>query len=102
MITKIYAAFWIAVAILAGLTYLTIGFSMFTALVFGFICFGLVFMGMMSVLPSMVGHDSPSENIKWPKTRQANEVKDIVMDSIPRFQSWTSTHSRAIAKPKFR
>jgi hypothetical protein len=56
MLTKIYAALWIIIAFTAGLLYLTGYFSMPTAVVFGFIVFGMIFMGMMCVLPSTVGH----------------------------------------------
>ena len=46
--------------VLAGLVVLATGnFTMMAAVVMGFIAFGLIFMGMISVLPAMVSHPSP-------------------------------------------
>lgn len=63
MLTKIYAGLWFIVAFAAGLLFLIGNFTMFTAVVFGFIVFGLVFAGMMCVLPYEVSHpkSKPSE-----------------------------------------
>jgi hypothetical protein len=51
MVLKIYGLIW-AVGILAvGLTYFTGYFNLFTAIVFGFLSFGAIYMGLISVLP---------------------------------------------------
>ena len=54
MVTRLYEALWGLLALAAVITYVTIGFDAKTAVVFGFICFGLIFMGMMGVLPVSV------------------------------------------------
>jgi hypothetical protein len=69
MLTRIYAGLWIVVAFMAGLIYLSGNVSMLVAVVFGFICFGLVFMGMMSVLPSTVTHSRPVRHSVTQKTK---------------------------------
>lgn len=51
MLIRIYEALWGLVALAALVIYLTSGFDAATAVVFGFICFGLIYMGMMGVLP---------------------------------------------------
>lgn len=57
MLTKIYFALW-AVILLAALGFFATGnLTPVTLVVFGFVSFGMVFMGMMSVLPTAV-HDS--------------------------------------------
>jgi len=56
MITKIYFAIWLFVGILAALLYITGNFGPITAVTFGFVVFGMVFMGMMSVLPATLAH----------------------------------------------
>lgn len=54
MYVKLYAAVWGLLLIVALALAVTGNFSMMTAIVYGFISFGMVFMGMMSVLPALV------------------------------------------------
>ncbi len=56
MLTKIYFFLWAALIVTGMGTFATGNMTSFTAVVFGFIAFGMVFMGMMSVLPTAV-HD---------------------------------------------
>lgn len=51
MVVRLYEALWGLVLLAAAVIYLTSGFDAKTAVVFGFICFGLIYMGMMGVLP---------------------------------------------------
>ena len=53
---KLYWSIWSAVALLALMLYAFGNFSPLTTVAFGFICFGLTFMGMIGVLPTMVSH----------------------------------------------
>ena len=54
MLVKSYWSSWIVFAVMAGI-FLSVGsFTMLVAVVFGFIAFGLVFAGMMCVLPGEV------------------------------------------------
>jgi hypothetical protein len=48
-------------ALAALLFFVTGNFTMLTAVVFGFIAFGLTFMGMMNVLPIAVTHTTPAK-----------------------------------------
>jgi hypothetical protein len=57
MLTKIYFALWFAVILLAGLFYAAGNMTDVALVAFGFVAFGMTFMGMMSVLPTAV-HDS--------------------------------------------
>lgn len=57
MLTKIYIALWLVIAAAALGVYVTGNMSVMAVVAFGFVCFGMVFMGMMSVLPTAV-HDS--------------------------------------------
>lgn len=59
MIVKIYGMIWAFIATIAALFALTGNFTELTAVVFGFISFGMIFMGMMGVLPSTMGHNAP-------------------------------------------
>lgn len=53
---KIYALIWVVGVLAVAAFYFAGYFTPLVAIVFGFLSFGAVFMGMMSVLPSIVGH----------------------------------------------
>lgn len=57
MLTKIYFALWTLIIAAAGVTYFAGMLTEPVVVAFGFLSFGMVFMGMMSVLPTAV-HDS--------------------------------------------
>ena len=56
MSSRFYSFLWIACAIIAGALWIAGYFSMLTLVVFGFVAFGLIFIGMMCVLPGTVSH----------------------------------------------
>ncbi len=56
MSPKSYFIFWGVFALSAGVLFLVGAFSMLTLVVYGFITFGLIFLGMMNVLPAAVSH----------------------------------------------
>ena len=56
MLVKMYWMVWALTAIAALMVLVTGNFTLMMATIFGFIAFGLVFMGMISVLPAMVSH----------------------------------------------
>jgi hypothetical protein len=59
MLIKIYGMLWALLGIIA-LVLLATGYFTATVLIaFGFVIFGMIFMGMISVLPSTVVHHTP-------------------------------------------
>ena len=56
MSPKFYYSLWVLFFVSAGVLWLADVFTMLTLVVFGSIAFGLVFTGMMCVLPSAVSH----------------------------------------------
>lgn len=56
MSPKSYFILWGVFALSAGVLFLVGAFSMFTLIIYGFIIFGLIFLGMMNVLPAAVSH----------------------------------------------
>ena len=56
MLIRLYEALWGVVIVAAFVTYITGYLTTATAVVFGFICAGLIFIGMMGVLPISVSH----------------------------------------------
>ena len=60
---KLYGLLWLAIATVALILFLGGVMTQPVVVVFGFISFGMVFMGIIGVLPSMVSHH-PTEVAK--------------------------------------
>lgn len=101
MLTKIYAALWFTVVFAAGILFLAGNFTMLTAVVFGFITLGLVFAGMMCVLPVSVAH--PTANVQVPSQEQQVIREPISVLQRPRtfMAEWLTPNGVEIRKPKF-
>lgn len=54
MLTKVYFAFWALIVLAAIGFFVTGNLTPMVEVVFGFIAFGMVFMGIISVLPTSV------------------------------------------------
>ena len=59
MIVKIYGMLWLATGVIAALLYIAGVFTLTVGVTFEFIAFGMVFMGMIGVLPILAAHPSP-------------------------------------------
>jgi len=66
MLIKVYWWTWGFFGLVTLLLFATGNFTMLSAVVLGFFAFGLTFMGMMGVLPTMVSHPTAP---KEPKAR---------------------------------
>ena len=62
MVVKIYALVWLLGLLAVGITYLTGNLNPLMVVLFGFLSFGAIFMGMMCVLPLTVANHSPSKH----------------------------------------
>lgn len=62
MVAKIYFSLWIFGLMAAGILYLTGNLTPFMRVVFGFLTFGTLFMGFLSVIPTTIFHGSPKEH----------------------------------------
>lgn len=67
MSPKFYVSLWVLSVAAAVVTFLAGAMTMFALVVFGFLAFGLVFIGMMCVLPSSVAHQHELEHTVEPK-----------------------------------
>ena len=63
MSPRFYSYLWLVFFAAAGIVWASGTLSMIAVVVFGFISFGLVFMGMMCVLPSTVSHPTPEKEV---------------------------------------
>ncbi|MBV9242788.1 MAG: hypothetical protein JO314_12355 [Acidobacteria bacterium] len=57
MTPRFYAYLWIIYALAAATCFVTGTLTMMALVIFGFIAFGLIFAGMMCVLPAQVAHE---------------------------------------------
>ncbi len=69
MSPKFYSFLWVLYFVGAGVMWLGGVLTMLAVVVFGFVAFGLVFMGMMCVLPGAVSHPTTQE-AKMPKQKK--------------------------------
>lgn len=60
MLVKLYWSVWAAFGLVAMILLLTGNISPMTIVVLGFVAFGLIFLGMMNVLPSIAAHPAAS------------------------------------------
>ena len=74
MIVKIYLSIWGFILLTAAVLFLTGNFNNLTAVVFGFFALGMIFMGMISVLPATVAH--PAHFIETEEQFKPIEIKD--------------------------
>lgn len=103
MLVKIYALLWAGVGIAAGGLYVSGNLTMLMLVVLGFVCFGLVFMGMMSVLPATVVHAKPAEHHGSHETPEFAAKPKSVGKKRRTFQTaWMSPNGAEISKPKYR
>ncbi|MFN6962187.1 MAG: hypothetical protein ACK4S4_00300 [Pyrinomonadaceae bacterium] len=61
MLVKIYWSLWGLIALSVIVVEFTVGLGLMAAVVYGFICFGMIFMGMIGVLPSSIARAQPAE-----------------------------------------
>lgn len=64
MLVKIYWSLWALFFAAALILFAAGAMTSIVLVVLGFIAFGLTFMGMMGVLPSMVSHPVPQKEAK--------------------------------------
>lgn len=87
MVVKIYWTMWAAFLVAAMALFLTGNLTMLVVVAFGFISFGMIFMGMMAVLPATISHPSPPKertNIAPAYTKRLTQAIKAVRSSTAR------------------
>lgn len=62
MVVKIYGLVWLLGLLAVGITYLTGNLNPIMIVLFGFLSFGAIFMGMIGVLPLISTHQKPTKH----------------------------------------
>lgn len=79
MLAKIYWYTWLAIALVFAIIFVAGNMTDMVLVVFGFIAFGMTFMGMMGVLPAIIAdHELIAEPAKEPA-----EAKNAIRVPIP-------------------
>lgn len=85
MSPRFYSLLWILFVASAGLFWLFGAMSMLVVVVYGFIAFGLIFAGMMCVLPGVVAH--PAVKTSEVSMSTTNATKQVARDVDPSMAS---------------
>jgi hypothetical protein len=80
---KIYWTLWAIIGLTALLLFAAGSFTPLVLIAFGFISFGMIFMGMISVLPSTVGHHAPPAAPKIKPVKVKAERNDGIFQTKP-------------------
>jgi hypothetical protein len=100
MQVKLYWGIWIVGILIVGGFYLTGNFTPIAAVVFGFMSFGMVFMGMMSVLPSTITHTAhENDNIQVPLIHTKPEA---VLSVFREFRKSWMPYGVEVRRPRYR
>src|SRR5437868_13470880 len=86
MLVKVYWMTWGVIGLAALLLLAAGSFTMLISVVFGFIAFGMIFMGMIAVLPVMASHPAPPKLEKAP----AEALQPIRETPAKMFGIWKS------------
>jgi hypothetical protein len=101
MSVKFYTITWLIFLGIVGLFFVTGNLTPIAGVVFGFFVFGWIFMGMMSVIPGGITHPTPVS--KGPGSLE--KAKLVFRRSVGRFRhardSWMSSNSIEVRRPKF-
>jgi hypothetical protein len=87
MLVKGYYSLWVLSAVAAALMFATGNLTMLAVVVFGFIAFGLTFMGMISVLPVWATHPPEMKAAKTEAAPPQPAATVAAAEGYPAFKS---------------
>lgn len=84
MSPKVYWFLWVLYFVSAGILWVGGVFTLTTLIVYGFVSFGLVFIGMMCVLPNIVSHVPRREKaVSTPMVTEPAQRAPVFRPHIP-------------------
>jgi hypothetical protein len=101
VLTKVYFALWGVLALTAAVIFITGNMTMLALVVFGAFSFGLVFMGMMGVLPILVTHPEMGMSQKAPKPAKKPVAREAAARVGSSVAGWFDTKGVSVQKPKY-
>lgn len=100
MYVKLYAAVWGLLLLVAAALAVTGNFSLTMAIIYGFISFGMVFLGMMSVLPSIASTPEGRAALCESKAQKGQDEHTISEDVRHSVYDWSFPKGVEISPPK--
>ena len=99
MSVRSYKLTWLLFLAIVALTFLTGNLTPIAGLVFGHILFGMIFMGMIAVLPASISHPAPAgPGIFTVIGRALRSLSGKLGESS---HSWMSSNSVEVRHPKY-
>jgi hypothetical protein len=102
MSVKFYNIVWLLFLGMVAICFLSGNMTPVAGVVIGFMAFGWVFMGMMVVLPTSIGHPVPAAGNRL---SFAKHLRGIIRKAKARFDAmrgtWMSSSSIEVRRPKF-
>jgi hypothetical protein len=89
MTPKFYGYLWLAFAVIAALSLIASGFSLLAWVVVGFVAFGMIWAGMICVLPGMSSHshDAPAVQRKERRASVREAVSTVHAGGFAKYRS---------------
>jgi Protein of unknown function (DUF1418) len=100
MIVKLYIAIWGMLLIVAAGLAVTGNFTITTTIIYGFISLGMIFMGMMSVLPAIVSTPEGRASLCESKQSHVERDKDSSDQSASALHEWLFPAGIEMGPPK--
>ena len=100
MSVRMYKLLWLAFAAVVGIFYVSGNLTLMAEVVFGFIVFGMVFMGMMVVLPTSISHPELKQSVFSFTPWFANLFRQSKQRLDESKQEWMSSSSIEVRRPK--
>lgn len=99
MFARIYAGLWAAFLLLVLLLFVTGNLTNTVSVSLGFVCFGLIFMGMMCVLPTTVTHHHHGEEPELAPEPNRSEAKPARREGG--IKAWVFPDGPEVRRPHF-
>ena len=99
MYVRFYKLTWLLFLAIVALTYLTGNLTPIAGLVFGHILFGMIFMGMIAVLPTSISHPAPAGPGIFILIGRA--FRSLIGKMGQSSHSWMSSNSVEVRHPRY-
>ena len=101
MSVKAYKLTWLIFLVIAALTFLSGNMTPLVGVIFGHVVFGMIFMGMMVVLPTSISHPAPASQGPGALKRARSVLSKLRGRVSQTSGSWMSPNTVEVRHPKY-
>jgi hypothetical protein len=101
MSVRLYKLIWLIFLGIAALTFISGNLTAIVGVVFGHIVFGLIFMGMMVVLPTSITHPSPAVSGPGSFARARTAFRRLSGRVNESGSTWIPSNNVEVRHPKY-